>query len=167
MERTTFNYGAIVLAASASSALSFVWFTLLFREPYLAGLGRSQAQLDQGPPVWGASVLQFLGYMAMVHVTAWLAARANLHTVVQGLSLGALLWLGFVAAVLGPMFAFQAFSLRFFAICSGCPLLCLLVIAVTAALSTRASAAAGTSNARVEERAAGCSWRAEQEGAEE
>lgn len=36
-------------------------------------------------------------------------------------------WLGFVAAVLGPMHAFQAFSLAFFAITSGGVLVTLLV----------------------------------------
>ncbi len=66
----------------------------------------------------------------MAYVLAWLIVHTGQQTVMGGLRLAALVWLGFIAAVIGPMYAFQAFSLLFFAITAGYPLVALLVMGV-------------------------------------
>lgn len=42
------NILAAAVAAAASLAINFVWFTGLFARSYLDGLGKTQAQLDAG-----------------------------------------------------------------------------------------------------------------------
>ena len=75
-----------------------------------------------------ASVLQVAGNLVMALVLAWLIARAGEPTTGSGVKLGALAWAGFIAAFIGPLCAFQAYSLTFFAIITGYALIALLVM---------------------------------------
>ena len=54
--------------------------------------------------------------------------RTGMHTILDGILLALTLWLGFVAAVAGHMFAFRSFTLRFFATTAGSVLFALLTI---------------------------------------
>ena len=54
--------------------------------------------------------------------------RTGMHTIRDGILLAVMIWLGFVAAVAGHMFAFRSFSLQFFATTAGSVLFALLVI---------------------------------------
>jgi hypothetical protein len=119
---------AVGISTVASFLIGFVWFTVIFRDPYLAGLGKSAEQLAKGPSMMAASALQLAGYFVMAIVLGWIIARTGQQTIGGGMQIGALAWLGFVAAVIGPMYAFQAYSLLFFAICAGGPLLVLLTM---------------------------------------
>jgi len=120
----------VLLAALVAFGVNFVWFTILFRAPYIAGLERSQAQLDRGPSMLVASALQIAGYVVMALVLAWLMQRTGHLSVGGGAKLAVIVWAGFVAAVLGPMYAFQAYSLSFFLITAGGPLVALLMMGV-------------------------------------
>ena len=111
-----YNYWAILVSAIASLIMGFVWFTLLFSAPYIHDLGKTQAQMDKGPSAVVASAIQLAGYIVMSFVLAWLINRLGYQTLQQGLQLGVLIWLGFVAAIIGPMYAFQAYSFRLFLI---------------------------------------------------
>lgn len=124
---SSINHLAVVLSTIISFALGFVWFTVLFRESYLAALGKTAEQLDQGPSMLAASVMQLIGNLIMAYVLAWFMEQTGSRTVSDGAMLGAIVWVGFVAAVIGPMYAFQAFSLKFFAITTGFTLVSLLV----------------------------------------
>jgi hypothetical protein len=66
----------------------------------------------------------------MAYVFAWLMVQTGMRSVPQALLLAVLTWLSFIAAFLGPTYAFQAFSLPFFLITSGSALLSLLIMAV-------------------------------------
>jgi hypothetical protein len=70
--------------------------------------------LFREPSVMVASVMQLAGHLVMAYVLAWLMISLNYHSAAEGLKTALLIWLGFVAAVIGPMYAFQAFSLQFF-----------------------------------------------------
>lgn len=123
-----FNMLAIGVAGFASFVLSFIWYTMLFRQPYLDGLGKTSAQLAQGPSTLEASLLQLAGNLVMAYVLAWLLAHMNATNKVQAIRLGVVLWLGFVAAIIIPMYAFQAFSWTFAAINVGYPLAAIIVM---------------------------------------
>jgi Protein of unknown function (DUF1761) len=122
------NLFAVGVSALLSLALGFIWFTVIFREPYLIGLGKTPEQLAQGPSMLEAVILQLIGDFIMACVLAWLIVHTGQQTVIGGIRLGVLTWLGFIAAVIGPMYAFQAFSLQFFAITAGYPLVILLIM---------------------------------------
>ncbi|MBC8042205.1 MAG: DUF1761 domain-containing protein [Rhizobacter sp.] len=126
--KTSINYFAVIVAALACLAISYVWFTILFRAPYLEGLGKTSEQLNRGPSVLEASAMQVAGNIVMAVALAWLIKNLGYQTALQGMQLGAVIWLGFVAAVIGPLYAYQAFSLQFFFITTGAVLVSLLVM---------------------------------------
>jgi hypothetical protein len=122
------NHLATIVAALAAFAASFVWFTIVFRAPYLAGLGKSQEELDRGPSMVEATLLQFMGFVLAAYAMAWLTALTGRSTLGGGLTIALIAWLGFVAAVVVPMYAFQAFFYQFSAIVVGGYLVALLII---------------------------------------
>jgi hypothetical protein len=111
-----YNFIGIVFAAIAAFAIQFGWFTLLFVDPYLEGLGKTDIEMQQGAGMWEAFTIQFVGNLIIAFVMDWLLRKLNYNTVSQGIQLALLVWLGFVAGVIGPMFAFQAYSMSFFLI---------------------------------------------------
>ena len=117
---------ALVSAVIAFGA-NFVWFTIVFRAPYLAGLGKSQADLDRGPSIVVASALQLAGFFIMALVLGWLIQRTGHGSLAGGLKVALIAWLGFVAAIMVPMHAFQAYPATFTAINAGGYLVALLI----------------------------------------
>jgi hypothetical protein len=121
------NLWAVLVSGVASTAFGFLWFMVLFREPFIQGSARTKAQLDAGPSGASASVMQLAGSIVMVYVLAWLMTQTGNTSIAQGLKLAFLVWLGFVACVTGPNFAFQAYPFYFFLIITGYTLVCLLM----------------------------------------
>lgn len=113
-----FNYLAIIISALASFAAGFFWFTVLFRAAYIKGLGKTHEELAKGPATALSFAIQIGGFLLLAFVMSWLINKLQYETIVQGLQLGFLLWLGFVVAIIGPMYAFQAYSLKFFLVIS-------------------------------------------------
>ena len=127
MSIASINLLAVGTSAFVSTALGFVWFTIVFREPYLEGLGKTAEALARGPSAPVAAVMQLVGSLVTAYVLALLMERTGANTVTGGLGWGLLAWIGFVAAVIGPLYAFQAFSPTFFLITAGYPLVSLLL----------------------------------------
>jgi hypothetical protein len=113
-----YNYLAILVSAIASFVVGFLWFTILFREAYIKGLGKTQEELAKGPATALSFTIQIAGFLLLAFVMAWLINKLQYETVTQGLQLGVIMWLGFVVAIIGPMYAFQAYSLKFFLVIS-------------------------------------------------
>lgn len=122
------NHLATIISAFVAYAASFVWFAILFRKPYIAGLGKPQAELDRGPSMAAASIMQIIGFLVMAYAIAWFVAQLGQPSLRAGLTIALVAWLGFVAAVIVPMHAFQAFTLGFSAIVIGGYLVALLII---------------------------------------
>jgi len=121
---------AILVSAIVSFALQFLWFTMLFAEPYLEGLGKTQAEMDSGATAMEAFAIQLISNIVLAFVVSWLMVKMNYLTVSHGIQLAVLIWLGFIVAVIGPMFAFQAYSMNFFLINAFGYLLPVLVSAI-------------------------------------
>jgi hypothetical protein len=121
------NLWAVIVSGLASTAFGFLWFMVLFREPFIKGSSRTKEQLDAGPSGATASLMQLGGSIIMVYVLAWLMAQTGYTSVGQGLKIATLVWIAFVACVTGPNFAFQAYPLNFFLIITGYTLVCLLM----------------------------------------
>lgn len=117
---------AVLVSAIAGLVINFVWFTILFRAPYIAALGRTKEQLAAGPSVAAASALQFLGFMAMSYGLAWLMGKAGMTSIAGGVTLATVAWVAFVAAIIGPTYAYQAFPSTLFGIVAGGYLIVLL-----------------------------------------
>ena len=113
------NIWAVIVSAVATTAFGFLWFMVVFREPYIKGLDRTQAQLDRGPNGMWASIMQLGGHLVMIYILALLMQQTANDTVGGGIKLALLLWVGFVACVTGPMYAYMAFPFYFFLITTG------------------------------------------------
>lgn len=110
---------AIVISAIVNLAAGFVWFNILFRDAYIANLQRTPEQMAAGPSGLVASIYQFVGFLVLAAGLDWLMRRTGRVGAKDGLTLGAISWACFFAAVLGPMYAYQAFSLALFGIVAG------------------------------------------------
>lgn len=130
--KESINYFALATSAVVSYLLNFVWFMVLFRVPYMEALGKTKEQMDKGPDGITASIMQIIGNAVMGFVLMWLMKKLGYTTVMQGAVFGAIVWLGFVAAVLAPMYAFQAYSFQFFYITAGSVLLSMLATGIIA-----------------------------------
>lgn len=124
------NIWAVATSAIVGLAINFVWFTVLLRDAYIAGLGRTKEQMAAGPSITAATAIQFVGFLVMSWGLAWLMQRTNLVLFGEAVALAAIIWLAFVAAIIGPMYAYQAFPLSLFGIVVGGYLLVLVVSGV-------------------------------------
>ena len=122
------NYLAIIVSTVVSFLIGWVWFMIAFKEPYIRGLNKTAEELAKGPTAVPSLLLQFAGSLVMAFVLAWFIARLNANTAMDGIKIGALAWVGFIAAVLGPYYAFQAFPFSFFLINAGYPLVTLVLM---------------------------------------
>ena len=91
----------VVVSVVATWLAGFLWFKVLFRLPSADGLS----------PIT-VSLLQHVGDIGFACLLAWIMVRTGMHTISDGIFLAVMIWLGFVAAVAGHMFAFQSFSLH-------------------------------------------------------
>ena len=107
----------VVVSVVATWLAGFLWFKVLFRLPSADGLSPLTV-----------SLLQHVGDIGFACLLAWIMVRTGRHTIRDGILLAVMVWLGFVAAVAGHMFAFRSFSLRFFAITAGSVLFALVII---------------------------------------
>jgi hypothetical protein len=109
----------VVVSVVATWLAGFLWFRVLFRLPSADGLSRSTV-----------STLQHVGDIGFACLLAWIMFRTGMDTILDGMLLAFVLWVGYVAAVAGHMFAFRSFTLRFFATTAGSVLFALLIIGV-------------------------------------
>ena len=126
----TFNVSAIITSAISSLILGFLWFTMFFKTAYMKDLGRTKEQLEKGPSLAIAAGFQLMGNLLLAFVLSWLIQQLGYTTLPQTLQLALLVWLGFVVAVIGPFYAFQAFPFRFFLIIVGGVLSFILITTV-------------------------------------
>jgi len=120
------NLWAVIVSAVVTTGFGFLWFMVLFREPYIKGLDRTQAQLAQGPNAMWATIMQLGGHLVMIYILALLMQQTT-HDTSGGIKLALLLWVGFVACITGPMHAYMAFPFYFFLICTGYTLVSMLM----------------------------------------
>lgn len=120
------NIVAVILLAFADFIFGYIWFSILFVGPYRQGVGKTAQQLQQGPNALESIPLQFLGNLVMIGILAWILSKIEIKTSMQGMGIGLLIWLGFIAAFIAPLYAFQAQTLSYFAIVVGYPLISLI-----------------------------------------
>lgn len=119
MRPHTFNHVAVWASAVGASVLAYLWFHILFEEPFMQGLGKSADELTLAHNTWEAVTIQFSGNLITAYVIGWLFRHLEVTSINQGLALTAILWLGLVAAVITPLTMAEAYPLYFLAITAG------------------------------------------------
>ena len=98
------NHLAIVAAVVLHQALGFLWYGVLFFNPWLEGLGKTPTGINQSDPI--PFILDIAGWFVASYVIAWLIRKTNTASALQGALLGAVLWLGLALPTLVPHYAF-------------------------------------------------------------
>src|SRR5215469_8246366 len=109
------NYPAVIVAAVAHFVLGAIWFTVLQR-PWLASIGKTLDELRQQGNATLAYVVAFGANLVIAGLLARLMIAMRRTTIAGGMSLAALLWLGFTVTTMATAFVFEGRSLKGFAI---------------------------------------------------
>jgi hypothetical protein len=100
------NYIAVIVAAVVALVIGFIWYSPpVFGNRWMAFLGTTQAQLGNPGPTGMA-----VGVIASV-VNAWALALLSVNlggkTITDGVMLGILAWLGFMATITAAQISFE------------------------------------------------------------
>lgn len=94
MSHFAVNWLAVVLATVASFAFGAAWYMILSKQ-WLAAIGKTKEQInsaDYTPYIWSAVLLFVMAYFIALLTPALLGEI----TIINGLMVGAHMWLGFV-----------------------------------------------------------------------
>lgn len=127
------NLWAVLVSAVILWVLGALWFSpALFAKPWVAIVGRQMGEKPKGV-AWGM-IASFIGDVLLafilVHVILWSGAKSAL----DGIHIGAITWVGFVAAILYPQSIYEGRPVRYFTITGGYWLIGFLIISVVLTL---------------------------------
>ncbi|MGA3264370.1 MAG: DUF1761 domain-containing protein [Terracidiphilus sp.] len=127
-----FNLWAVLVAALIQWVLGALWYSLLFRKPWMAVVGHKPDKKPKDAAV--AMISSFIGGLilsfVLAHVVYWASAR-NWH---RGAVIGFICWLGFIAAPLFAQHLYEKRPCKLFAINAGYWLLALVISGVVLAV---------------------------------
>jgi Protein of unknown function (DUF1761) len=115
------NFIAVGLGGVLYWLLQAGWYTL-FSNQWLAGVGKSMEELQQGGNLPLPYITSFVCDVVVAYVLAWVVARTGEQSAARGATCGILLALGIVAATLATNYSFEARPLGFFLVNAGCAL---------------------------------------------
>lgn len=121
------NWLALFLVVILHQVLGFFWYGPLFSKAWLKEMGKKMENFQTSNRGFGLSVLSsaLLGFM-MANVIAW----AGVSTVMGGVEVGFLVWLGFIGATTLLNVVFEDSSRRLWTINNGYYLLNCLIAAI-------------------------------------
>jgi hypothetical protein len=126
MTSSRVNPTAVVVAGIAYWVVQAGWYTA-FAQAWMAGVGRSASELQQGP-VWTRYVVAFIADVVVAYGVSWVTGRTGERTATRGVQTGAWLWLAFVVTLLATDYGFENRPLSFFLINAGAPLVGMVVV---------------------------------------
>jgi predicted neutral ceramidase superfamily lipid hydrolase len=122
------NHAAIIVATLVYFFLGAAWFTT-FMNPWLAGIGRTMAELkNSGVPPWLGYVVALIMTAILAIALSWIIQATGPQTATRGATIAAALWLGFVFSTWATEYAFEARSISILAINTGYPLVGMLLM---------------------------------------
>jgi predicted neutral ceramidase superfamily lipid hydrolase len=122
------NPAAIIVATLVYLFLGAAWFTT-FMNPWLAGIGRTMAELkNSGVPPWLGYVVALIMTAILAIALSWIIQATGPQTATRGATIAAALWLGFVFTTWATEYAFEARSISILAINTGYPLVGMLLM---------------------------------------
>jgi len=124
------NYLAVIVAAVLAMVIGFAWYSpRVFGDRWMAYLGTTQAQLgNPGPTGMAVGVVSAL---LNAWVRAVLAMNLGATTIPEGVMLGVLCWLGFMATITAAQISFEKKPWALWAVNNGHNLLVQIVMAAT------------------------------------
>jgi len=121
------QFGAIIGATVARMAVGALWYSPpLFVKPWMAMAGISDQQMKEG--MGKAIGLDLLGSFIMAFVLVHAIRYAGATTALQGLAVGFLNWLGFVATILIGSVTYERKPFKYFLINGGYQLVSIMAM---------------------------------------
>ena len=121
------NKKAVVVSVIPYILLGYPWFSM-FRDTWFYGGGLTVEQLQQGPSLTIAFCIAIVSSLVTAFVLSLILEHTGDVTAFRGIKLAILLWIGFVAAILGSQYTFEARTLGYFAVTAGYPLVGLVIM---------------------------------------
>lgn len=124
------NYGAVVIAALASTVVGFLWYSpLLFAKPWMKYMDLDAKKLKASQKQMNKSYgISFIATIVTAYVIALLLNATLVIGISEGMMLGAVVWLGFVATTILTSVLFAKMPWGLFLINSGHQLASILVM---------------------------------------
>jgi hypothetical protein len=127
-----FNFWAILVVALIQWVLGALWYSLLFRKPWMALVGHKPDAKPKAAAV--AMISSFIGGLVLSYVLAHVIVWASAWTWHRGAVVGAICWLGFIAAPLFAQHLYEKRPFKLFAINAGYWFVALVVSGVVLAV---------------------------------
>jgi len=109
---------SVVLVAVSSMVIGFVWYSnALFAKMWQKEVGLKDSDIKGGPGI--GYLLTTLTSLVMGTVMSLMVGYAQVNTLMGGLKLGALIWVGFTGTAMAANYIFAKKSLKLFLIDSG------------------------------------------------
>lgn len=134
MQPVPINYLAVVVAATASSVIGFLWYGPLFGKIWmkLSGIAPQQADAAKAERMYKTFIIAYVGSLVMSNVLAhslvFASAYYEMGGILAGLMAGFWNWLGFVATVTLGGVLWEGKTWKWWALTNGYYLLSLLVM---------------------------------------
>lgn len=116
------NYLAVAAAIIVQYLGGAAWFGI-FANPWLNALGKTRAEIQADGPQWKSYVTAFIGSVVTVFVLAVILEALGGDDILDGLVLGVVCGIGFIATSLAAQFSFEGRPLKLYLIDAGYPVL--------------------------------------------
>ena len=126
------NYIAIIVSVVAGQVIGAAWYSpLLFGKTWMTEVGMTAEQVSsRGSRARAGYMVAILGSLIAAWVMAMLVQLTGAADAVDGIVLGLMIGVGFVATAVGVNYMFESKSMKLLIINAGYPVLSLLVMAV-------------------------------------
>lgn len=96
------NYWAVLASAIASMIIGSLWYGPLFGKKWMKLMNFTGKDISKAKSkgMWKLYLVNFIGSLITAFVLAHITAYVNAGTFMQGIGVGAWVWLGFVATML-------------------------------------------------------------------
>jgi hypothetical protein len=121
------NIWAVLVAAVVYWLLGAAWFTVM-SQAWLASIGKTMEQLQGAVNAGVAYSVALVANLIIAYVIGWVVVGTGEQTVVRGITIGALLWIGLVGTTIGTAFIFEGRSFEGFVLTAGYPLVGMLLM---------------------------------------
>lgn len=121
------NYLAFAAAILLAMALGHVWYSFLFKKPWMLLTGMSEKSMKSMKIKPWQAMLIMLGMVVVEAVLlGYFVILSGALSMVEGMQTGFFLWLGFVATSVGSIYLFTGRPLKLFTIDAGYHLVSLM-----------------------------------------
>jgi hypothetical protein len=129
---TPVNWIAVVVAAVANMVLGFIWYSRpVFGNRWMSLIGRRADELGGAGPLYA---LTFVGALLAAYILAVFSRRLDASTLLHGMQIGFLVWIGFVATATVADYVFSGRPAGLWLINNGYQLLIFVVMGAIVAV---------------------------------